>query len=95
MSLLQHLDELGMEISLAATSLSEAPPITHNIADHLVDITMDHLVDIPTDQQTAIEIHHIEDLAAPEDRNWMPIAYAQEKQQFTTNITRPTPFEAP
>ena len=50
------------------------------------------------DQQkllTAIGIHHIEDLAAPENRNWTPIAYAQEKLQFTKHITRPATFEAP
>ena len=37
------------------------------------------------DQQkllTVIGIHLIEDLVAPEDRNWMPIAHAQEKLQF-------------
>ena len=50
------------------------------------------------DQQkllTAIGIYHLEDLAAPEDRNRTPIGYAQEKRQFTKNIMRPTSFEAP
>ena len=42
-----------------------------------------------------IEIHHIEDFAVTEVRNRTPIAYAQEKLQFTKNITRPATFEAP
>ena len=76
--LLQHLDELGMEIALAPTPLSEAPPTTHNIEDHLADTTTDQ-----RKQLTVIGLHHVEDLEAPEVRNWTPISYAQEKLQFT------------
>ena len=90
LSLLQNLVELGMEIALAPTPLSEAPPTTQNIVNHLAGITMDQQKLL-----TAIGIHHIEDIAAPEDRNLMPIVYAQEKLKFPKNITRPKSFEAP
>ena len=89
MSLLQHLVELGMEITLAPIPLPEAPTTLHNTDDHLAVIT--------ADQQkllSAIGIHHIEDLAASEERNLRPIAYAQEMLQ-SKNITRPATFKAP
>ena len=84
LSLLQHLEELGMEeelsmeIPLAPTPLSEVPPTTHNIVDHLAGITMDQQKLL-----AAIGIHHMKHLAVPEDRNWTPIAYSKEKLQFT------------
>ena len=90
LSLPQYLEVLGIEIALAPTPLSEVSLITHNVVDHLAGITLDQQKLL-----TAIGIHHTEDLVAPEDRDWMPIAYAQEKLQFTKNITRPTSFEAP
>ena len=62
-----------LKIALAPTALSEVPQTAHNKVDHLAGITMDQQKLL-----TAIRIHHIEDLAAPEDRNWTPIAYAQE-----------------
>ena len=73
--LLLHLNELVIEINLNTQVLTpESIPLTHNIIDHLDNIT--------TDQQrllTEIGIAHIEDLASPTGRNWIPIAYAQPK----------------
>ena len=74
LSQLQHLEKLRMEIPLTPAPLAEAPPVTHNITEHLAGIT--------TPQQAlliAIGIHHIQDLATPDDRNWTAIAYANEK----------------
>ena len=82
LSQLQYLEELGMEIAPAPTPLSEILLKTHSIVDNLAGITMDQQKLL-----TAIEIHHIEDLAVPEDRNWTPIAYTQEKLKFTNHGT--------
>ena len=93
LSLLQHIDELnlhGTEIALTSTPLSADPLMIHNIAEHLAGITVDEQKLL-----TAIGIQHIEDLAAPEDRNWAPMSYAHEELQFTQHITRPVTFEAP
>ena len=63
-SLLQHLVEIGMEISLSPTPLLDNPPVTHSITENLDNIT--------TKQQgllTAIGIENIEDLAAPRNKS--------------------------
>ena len=39
LSLLQHLDGKNMEISLTPTPISETPPMTHSITEHLANIT--------------------------------------------------------
>ena len=62
LSLLQHLEELGMEIILTPTPLSEVLSPTHSIVDQLAGITMDQQKLL-----TAIGIH--QDQAAPDDRN--------------------------
>ena len=52
----------------------------------------DHLAGIIIDQPkllTAIGIQHTG------DRNWTPIAYAQNKLHFTQNITRSIIFQEP
>ena len=57
LSLLQRLDEIGKEISLTPTPLSETPPMIHSITENLDDIA--------TEQQgllTVIGIEIIEDL---------------------------------
>ena len=81
LSIIQHLNELGMEIALILTPLSADPPMTQNTVQQLAGITMDQQKLL-----TTIGIQYIQDLAAPEHRNRIPIAYAKEKLKFSYHI---------
>ena len=91
LSLLQHMDELGIEITLTPTPLLTDPPKTHNITEDLAGITAPQQKLV-----TVIEIqhikNHIENLMEPEDRTGTPIACAHENLQCTLQITRPAIF---
>ena len=82
LSLLQHLDEIGMEISLTPTPAIDIPPTKHSITEHLDNIT--------TEQQgllTAIGKKHIEDLEAPKPSasylEWTPLSRKSDHTWLT------------
>ena len=94
LSLLQHLDKIGMETSLTPTPLSETPPMTHSITENFDDIT--------TEQQGLLAAKGIEnieeDLAAPRSRRWTPLSYLYHTQRQPTDdipTTRQRPTNAP
>ena len=66
LSLLQHLDELGMEITINSPAQTlESILLTHNIKAHLNNLTTKQQI-----QLKEIGVAHVDDLASPEDRNY-------------------------